>query len=74
MHEHSCYFTDAPGRWVATCACGLAVEMTAPSPDRSTWRWTLHGELPPVGMMLGGIGSVIRARREMLVGLTPGGN
>jgi hypothetical protein len=74
MHEHSWYSIFAPARWAATCACGLAVEVTSPAPDRSTWRWTLHGEAPPAGMILAGIGSVTRARRELLAGMAVGRN
>ena len=47
MHEHSWYFTMQPARWTATCGCGLAVTVETPMPGRSTWKWTLHGDLPP---------------------------
>jgi hypothetical protein len=74
MHEHSWYFADRPGRWTASCACGLAVEVTSVAPGQSTWRWTQDGELPPSGVMLAGVGSVTRARHELQATRAPGRN
>lgn len=74
MHEHSWYFTFAPARWTASCACGLAVTVEEPEPGKSTWAWTLHGGVPPVDVMLDAIGSVTRVRRELLAGLSSSGN
>lgn len=74
MHAHSWYFTLAPGRWSASCACGLAVVVEEPMPGRSTWAWTLHGDVPPADVMLAGISSVQRARRELLAGMAAGRN
>ncbi len=68
MHEHSWYFTLAPGRWSAACACGLTVTVEEPAPGKSMWEWTLHGAVPPADLMLAGVGSVTRARRELLAG------
>ncbi len=74
MHEHSWYFTLAPGRWTASCGCGLAVTVVESAPGRSTWAWTLHGEVPPADLMLDGISSVTRARRELLAGMASEAN
>jgi hypothetical protein len=74
MHDHAWHFTDAPGRWAASCACGLAVEVTMPAPGRSTWEWTLHGEIPPADAMLEGLRSVLVARREERAAGQPGPN
>lgn len=74
MHDHSWYFTDAPGRWTASCACGLAVEVATPAPGRSTWHWTLDGRVPPSDATLAGIGSVTRARRQFLAARAPSRN
>jgi len=71
MHDHSWYFTLAPARWTASCACGLAVTVEEPAPGRQVWAWTLHGDVPPADLMLVGVGSVTRARRELL-GTRPG--
>ncbi len=74
MHEHSWYLTLAPARWTATCACGLAVTVEEPEPGRVTWEWTLRGAIPPADVMLEGVGSVTRARRELLAGIAVGRN
>ena len=80
MHEHSWYFTDAPGRWTASCACGLAVEVTTKGPGQSTWEWNGRpsgvgdGDVPPADVMLDGIRSVTQARRELLATRAPGRN
>ena len=74
MHEHSWYFADAPGRWSATCACGLAVTVTSAAPGQSWWAWTLEGRKPPANMMLDGLASVNRARRVLLATRAPGRN
>ncbi len=74
MHEHSWYFTLAPARWSASCACGVAVNVDIPVPGRSLWRWTLHGHVAPVKRMLDGIGSVQQARRQLLAGMAAGRN
>ena len=71
MHDHSWYFTDAPGRWTASCSCGLAVEVIMQAPGQSTWRWTLAGQIPPTAVMLAGIGSVGGARRELVAARAP---
>ncbi len=74
MHKHSWYFfTLAPGRWTAACACGLAVTVEESAPGKSTWAWTLHGDVPPADVMLAGISSVQRVRRELLAGMADGG-
>ncbi|HEY8746020.1 MAG TPA: hypothetical protein VIU62_23265 [Chloroflexota bacterium] len=74
MHEHSWYFTMQPARWTASCACGLVVAVTTKGPGQSTWEWALDGDVPPADVMLDGIGSVTRARRELLASRTPGRN
>lgn len=74
MHEYSWYFTDAPARWSAACACGLAVEVVMSAPGRSRWHWTQDGEIPPADVMLAGISSVTRARGELLAARAPGQN
>ncbi len=66
MHEHSWYFTLAPGRWSASCACGLAVTVEEHDAGWQRWEWRLHGEVPPPALVLAGIGSVQQARRELL--------
>ncbi|HEY8744179.1 MAG TPA: hypothetical protein VIU62_13825 [Chloroflexota bacterium] len=66
MHDHSWYFTFAPGRWTAFCACGLAVAVEEPAPGKQSWEWTLHGTSPAADVMLGAIGSVTRARSALL--------
>ena len=74
MHEHSWYFTDSPGRWTATCGCGLAVLVTSAAPGQQRWRWTQEGEIPPTDVMLAGVSSVTQARRELLATRAPGKN
>ena len=71
-HVHAWYFTLAPGRWSATCACGLAVEVEEPDVGSSTWFWTLQsGQIPGVDVLLAGIGSVIQSRQVLLLAKAP---
>lgn len=74
MRDHTWYFTLAPGRWSASCGCGLTVHLDIPVPSRSLWRWTLDGHVSPVERMLDGVGSVTRALRELLAGMAVGRN
>lgn len=73
-HDHSWYFTFGPGRWTATCGCGLAVTVEEREAGRQVREWTWHGEAPAADVMLSGVGSVTRARRKLLASMVPGGN
>lgn len=67
MHEHSWSFTEAPARWSVSCACGLAVEVAHGRP-------AAVDAILPTDVMLAGIGSVTRARGELLAARRPGRN
>lgn len=73
-HEHRWSFTLGPNRWTATCHCGLGVTVEERAPGRSVWQWTLRGETLPADVMLDGVGSVTRARRQLPASLFPSTN
>jgi len=56
------------------CGCGLAVTVEELDVGRSTRIWTFHGTIPPSEVLLAGVGSVTRARQELLAGMAMGGN
>jgi hypothetical protein len=62
-HVHQWRFVDAPGRWTATCACGLAVTVEAAEPGRGIWTWRLGGGPPSAEALLESVTSVVKARR-----------
>jgi hypothetical protein len=74
MHEHSWYFTLAPGRWTATCACGLAVVVQEPRPGCYSWDWQLDGAPAPGTVMVAAVASLLEARHTLLTTLLPGRN
>jgi hypothetical protein len=73
-HAHRWDFTLRPDGWSAACPCGLAVAVEEQAGGRSLWEWTLRDGVPPVPMMLDGVGSVVRARRAWLRAFAAGDN
>lgn len=61
-HVHEWRFVDAPGRWTATCWCGLVVTVQAFGPDGGLWTWRLDDRPPSGDLLLESVTSVVRAR------------